>query len=264
MTGDVLPTDLGTILSRAAALGTSGRRVEAATPEEALGAVVDAVAACVAPRCLTIRDRSGPLLILEAAAGTLTRVIDVTPKMRAAAPDLLSRPLLAADIDPVAALLSQLFPGEQTITFSTGPPATSPDPAQAGLTCPALLHHLGLTPFDNAVTDRIACLIDAAEEVLIAVCRPGQAPVPTQPDPGLAEELTTLAELAFNTIENPDNPLRNNEIFFFCPQSHLDLALGLAYPETGPVALIFKVENMPDVAAYWANMANVPLISDPA
>ncbi|WP_323771898.1 hypothetical protein [Antarctobacter sp.] len=264
MTGDALPADLATLLSKAAALGTSGRRVEAATPEEALGAVLDTVAACVAPRSLTILDGSGPLLVLEAAAGNLIRLIDITPRLRAGSTDLLSRSLLAADIGPVSALLSQAFPGEQIITFSTAPPATAPDPAQTGLTCPAILHQLGLTPFDSAVTDRIAHLIDAAEEVLIAIFRPGQAALPIQPDADLPDNMAKLADKAFTILATPDNPLRNNEILFFTPQSHPDLALGLTRSESGPVALILMIENMPDVAAYWANLANIPLICDPA
>lgn len=259
MTGDGVPTDLETVLSRAAALGTGPRRIHPATPEEALGAVLDAVAACILPRRLTILDEAGLLLTLEAAAGNLLQVTDVSATLQAEAAEVMRRPLRPVDLQAIAALFSSAFRGEQVITFSTSAPHSTPDPAQAGLTCPAILNCLALTPFDDAVPDRLAHLIEAADEVLIALCRPGQAPDSTQPGNPLSKDVRSLAERAINHLNAQPNLLQKNEILFITPKSHPDLALGLARPKTGPLVLVFMADSLPDIAAYWANMANAPL-----
>ncbi|SNS93199.1 hypothetical protein [Antarctobacter heliothermus] len=264
MTADGLPAELGTILSRAAALGTGPRRIIPATSEEALGAVLDAVAACILPRILTISDETGLLLALEAAAGNLIQLVDASDALRTGSADLMSRPLRPADLGPVAAFLSRAFPGEQVITFSTSAPQSAPDPAHAGLTCPAILHCLGLTPFDLAVPDRLACLIEAADEVLIAICRPGQAPLAIQPGQTLADDVRAFADCVFDGLGDHNNILQENEILFFTPKANPDLALGLILSQAGPVALIFVADCLPEIAAYWANMANTPLFCDPA
>lgn len=264
MTGEDVPTDLATILSRAAAVGTGPRRIEAATSEEALGSVLDAIASCILPRRMTVSDESGLLLRLEVASGNLMQLIDASTSLRAGCADLISRPLRPADLGPVAALLSRAFPGEQVITFSASPHGAASDPTHAGLTCPAMLHTLGLTPFDLAVPDRLAYLLEAADEVLIAICRPGQKPLLTQPGQPLPDDLSNLADMAFDGLKDLDNILKKNEILFFTRRVDADLALGLVHTETGPVALIFKADSLPEIAAYWANMANTPLICDPA
>lgn len=263
MTGDGLPTDLETVLSRTAALGTGPRRIHPATPEGALGAVLDALAACILPRRLTISDEAGLLLGLEAAGGHLIQVTDVSATLQAEAAEVMRRPLRSADLQPIAALFANAFPGEQALTFSTSAAHATPDPAQTGLTCPAILQCLGLTPFDDAVPDRLAHLIEAADEVLIAICHSGQPPVSTHPAAPLPREVCSLAERANNHLQAQPTLLQNNEILFLTPKSHPDLALGLARPKTGPVVLVFMADSLPDIAAYWANMTNAPLLCDP-
>ena len=52
---------IATILARAAALGTDSQTLTAPTAEEAQGFVLDALAARIAPRDLTILDGGQPL-----------------------------------------------------------------------------------------------------------------------------------------------------------------------------------------------------------
>ncbi|CAN0579157.1 unnamed protein product, partial [Ectocarpus sp. 12 AP-2014] len=61
-----------------------------------------------------------------------------------------------------------------------------------------------------------------------------------------------------------NNILKENEILLITRRVDADLALGLVHTETAAVALIFKADSLPEIAAYWANMANTPLICDPA
>lgn len=256
---DSLPPDLGTVLSRAAAIGAGPRRVVASTPEEALGAVLDAVAACISPRRLTITDKSGLRFVVEAASGNLINLLEVSDDTP---PELLSRPLQATDLASVAALLGGLFPGAQDIAFSTATPSSAPDPAQPGLTCPAILTQLGLTTVDDAVRDRLGYLIEAAEEALLALFHAAQAPTFMRPDANLPDELPDVVDGLFNASEMLGEQLQKSDILFFDLKGQPDLAIGLARSASGPVALVFGAEALPDIAAFWANMAHVPLVRD--
>ena len=115
MTVPALPADLATVLARAAAHGTDGRRIAAATPEEAQGALLDAIAACIAPRALTVRDGDSLLIRAEAVSGKLTRLHETAGGQGTG---LAERPLQAADLDGVAGLLARLLPGEQLLTVT--------------------------------------------------------------------------------------------------------------------------------------------------
>lgn len=260
MTRPLHSNDLARVLASAAAFGTGDRQIWAHTGPEALGAVLDAIAACILPRKLTVSDETGPLIVIEAAQGRLTRLIeagaDRSPE------NLFNRPLHAPDLVPVAALLAGLFTGEQSLALTTAPTQTDPNVAGRGLSCPDLMAQLGLVPFDSCVSDPLAYLAEAAEDVLIAVCRGGTAPQLTHSDNALPADLVSMIDrILSGSIPMP--PIRSEkEILFFSPTNHPDVALGLTSSANAPVVLVVEAASMADIAAFWANMPHVPLVAD--
>ncbi|MBW4985619.1 hypothetical protein KZZ07_24050 [Mameliella sp. CS4] len=250
---------IATILARAAALGTDSQTLNAPTAEEAQGFVLDALAACIAPRDLTILDGGQPLLRLEAAAGQLSRLVSLPDTAPAEARALAGHPLMFTDLETVARTLARLLPGDQQLQCRSAPPAQPPDPAQPGIAVDALYRQLGLAPPDAVIPDRWAYLLDAAEEMLIAVVEPGKAPRQICPD----RPMTGALERQIRTLLDPPTPAINtldkNEILFFTLASDPDLAIGLAQEGAHPRAMVIEAGAMAEVAAFWASLAHVPL-----
>ncbi|GGF85056.1 hypothetical protein SAMN05216376_1249 [Mameliella alba] len=254
---------IATILSQAAALGTDSQDLAAATAEEARGFVLDAIAACIAPRELTILDGGKPMLRLEAAAGQLSRLLDLPDTAPAEARALSGQPLTVKELDAVARALARLLPGDQRLQCRSTPPAQPPDPAHPGIGVDALLRQLGLIPPDRAIQDRWAYLLGAAEEVLIAVADPGQAPRQICPD----RLMTATLERQLQALLAPPAPginlLDKNEILFFTLKSDPDMAIGLAQDGPAPRALVIEAGAMAEVAAFWASLSHVPVARAP-
>ncbi|WP_305971865.1 MULTISPECIES: hypothetical protein [unclassified Mameliella] len=254
---------IATILARAAALGTDSDSLAAASAEEAQGFVLDAIAACIAPRELTILDGGIPLLRLEAASGQLSRIVELPDNAPAEAQALSCKPLKFSEVEAVARTLARLLPGDQRLQCRSTPPLRPPDPAHSGIASDALCRQLGLALPDAVIPDRWAYLLAAAEEVLVAVIEPGHPTRqfrPSHPIPGTLErQLQTLLE--------PPSPAANilngNEILFFILASDPDLAIGLARDGSHPRALVIEAEAMADVAAFWASLPHVPIACAP-
>jgi hypothetical protein len=254
---------IATILSRAAALGTDSQDLAAATAEEAQGFVLDAIAACIAPRELTILDGGKPLLRLEAAAGQLSRLLDLPDTAPAEARALSGQPLRIADAEVVAHALARLLPGDQRLQSRSDPPAQPPDPAHPGIGVDTLFRQLGLIPPGRAIQDRWAYLLDAAEEVLIAIVDPGQTPRQICPD----RPMTATLERQLQELLAPPAPginlLTKNEILFFTLTSDPDMAIGLTQDGPAPRALVIEAGAMAEVAAFWASLSHVPMACAP-
>ncbi|MBV7396953.1 hypothetical protein [Mameliella sediminis] len=260
MTGDPALT---AILARAAAFGAGPRHLRAETGEEALGILLDAIAACVAPRLLTIIGPDGPILRAEAHSGGLSQLLECPAFAQPEVVGSTSRALHADDLEPVAKALLAAFPGDQNLTVETALPPVAPDPAQGVLSADALRRQMGLALPHAVISDPLSYLIDAAQDVLLAVIRPGPRILTMRPDTPLSQAMATRVEAMLTASKYLHNTLTKNDFLFFRMAGDQTLSIGLTRTDKGPAALVIESEAMAEVAAFWASLPHVPIASGP-
>jgi len=250
--------ELKALLARTAAFGVSPRRHHAASPEAALGVVLETIRTCILPRSLTVKVDDCPCLRIAAAGGGLLRILDLP----VALPDrnvanLLRRPLRttdAEDVNAVADLLRHVFSGGQEISFDVGPPEGPQDPTDTGISGDQLMRTLRLAPMASAVPDRLAGFMEAAEDVLLACMSENEEPRLLQPEVILSTQVTDRVQALLSRSPNLRDEITEDDALFLRSAAPGDPAICLTRSDKGLLALLLDPDACTDMATLWSDL----------
>jgi hypothetical protein len=248
---------LSLLLARTAAFGITQRRCLAATPEAALGFVLEAIRTAILPRDLTITVGGVPILRVLASGGRLLRVVDADGMAGTPLDQVADRPLSASnpqDVSEVAKTLLRLFDGQQSLALIARVPETPPDPVEPGIPGDVLLAAVGLVPLATAVPNKLGHFVDVARDALLARWTNGGSLRLEQNAAPLSPRTIERVQRLFDTPPKAVRAVTSGDIVFFCPVDLSEPAIGITRVDGELCALIVQADACADLAAFWADL----------
>lgn len=241
--------DLSAILARASGYGLEPEnQTHVSGAEDAIGVLLDQVEFCILPRTLVVSVNGIRRLWVDAANGGLIEA-------RTVEADVFE----PVDLPACISFLKKQFEGCERLDIVSQIPDVPIDASQTGLKAADLMTECRLLRVPP--TERLQDLLIAVQDVLFAIYRPDHSVEIVAPDFEASDELLDRIQAEMLDHQGLFNLIHSEEVLVV----GLDKTLALAALQTeeGPMALILDRESAADVAAFWAQLPQSLVLSDP-
>ena len=240
------PDVLG-LLNRVASAGLADRRsMQCETPHEVLGFLADAIGTTVLPRTLLLFVNGQERLRVVASAGRLLWVCGKDGRN-------WSDPS-SSDTDAMCAWLLAICDPPGLAEVTTALVADPPEATRNGLAAHVLLTAAGLVSAPSDISDVFDLLVEGLHEALFALyLQDGSLPLSVEGF-DVSQPLRSWIEEKFDQLAGADPAWTDGSLVFYRVPHQSDLACALTTGRSPAAALLISVDDMLDVAEYWANL----------